>query len=71
MVKERLKKDVVTGKHGAYYPKHSKLGRMEVEAKFDKIHKQGRDEVVDKAIAKHRKKNVAKEVRSMPSHMIS
>ncbi len=39
MVKERLKKDVVTGKHGAYYLKHSKLGRMEAEAKFDKINK--------------------------------
>jgi ribosomal RNA-processing protein 36 len=71
MVKERLKKDIAMGKHGAYYLNCSELGRMEAEAKFDKICKQGRDEAVDKAIAKRRKKNVAKEARSMLLHMIS
>ena len=70
-VKERLKKDVATGKHGAYYPKRSELRKMEAEAKFEEIRKRGGDEAVDKAIAKRRKKNVAKEARSMPSHMIS
>ena len=69
-VKEKLKKDVATGKHGAYYPKRSELRKMEAEAKFEEIKKRGGDEAVDKAIAKRRKKNVAKEAKSMPSHMI-
>jgi hypothetical protein len=43
---------------------------MEAEAKFEEIKKRGGDEAVDKAIAKRRKKNVAKEAKSMPSHMI-
>jgi hypothetical protein len=68
---ERLKKDVATGKHGACYPKRSKLGRMKAEVQFNKICKQGRDEAVDKAITKRRKKNVTKEARSMPLHTIS
>jgi ribosomal RNA-processing protein 36 len=59
------------GKHGAYYPKCSNLGRMEAKAKFNEIRKQGGDEAVDKAIAKCRKKTVAKEARSMLLHMIS
>ena len=69
-VKEKLKKGVATGKHGAYYPKRSELRKMEAEAKFEEIKKRGGDEAVDKAIAKRRKKNVAKEAKSMPSHMI-
>jgi hypothetical protein len=59
------------GKHGTYYPKRRELGRMEAETKFGKICKQGGDEVMDKAIAKRRKKTFAKEARSMPFHMIS
>ena len=70
-VKDKLKKDVASGKHGAYYPKRSELKRMEAEAKFEEIRKRGGNEAVDKAIAKRRKKNVAKEAKSMPSHMIS
>lgn len=70
-VKERLKKDVASGKHGAYYPKRSELRRMEAEAKFEEIRKRGGNEAVDRAIAKRRKKNVAKEARRMPSHMVS
>ena len=70
-VKERLKKDVASGKHGAYYPKRGELRRMEAEAKFEEIRKRGGNEAVDRAIAKRRKKNVAKEARRMPSHMVS
>ena len=44
---------------------------MEVEAKFEEIRKRGGDEAVDKAIAKRRKKNVAKSHKLMPSHMVS
>jgi hypothetical protein len=62
---------VASGKRGAYYPKRSELKKMEAEAKFDEIRKRGGDEAVDAAIAKRRKKNVSKEARSMPSHMIS
>jgi hypothetical protein len=41
-VKERLKKDIARGKHCTYYPLRSKLGRMEAEVKFDKIHNKAR-----------------------------
>ncbi|KAL7433351.1 hypothetical protein ACHAXH_005526 [Discostella pseudostelligera] len=70
-VKSKLRSEVASGKRGAYYPKRSELKKMEAEAKFDEIRKRGGNEAVDAAIAKRRKKNVAKEARSMPSHMIS
>jgi ribosomal RNA-processing protein 36 len=70
-VKSKLRTEVASGKRGAYYPKRSELKKMEAEAKFDEIRKRGGDEAVDAAIAKRRKKNVSKEARSMPSHMIS
>jgi hypothetical protein len=44
---------------------------MKAEVKLDETRKQGGDEVVGKAIAKCRKKNIAKEVKSLPYHMIS
>ena len=55
---------------GVYYPKRSELRKMELEAKFEEIRKRGGDEAVDKAIAKRRKKNVAKSHKLMPSHMV-
>lgn len=70
-VKSKLRNEVASGTRGAYYPKRSELKKMEAEAKFDEICKRGGNEAVDAAIAKRRKKNVAKEARSMPSHMIS
>lgn len=70
-VKSKLRNEVASGTRGAYYPKRSELKKMEAEAKFDEIRKRGGNEAVDAAIAKRRKKNVAKEARSMPSHMIS
>ncbi|EJK70888.1 hypothetical protein THAOC_07721 [Thalassiosira oceanica] len=69
-VKQKLREDVASGKRAAYYPKRSELRRMEVEAKFEEIRKRGGDDAVDKAIAKRRKKNVAKSHKLMPSHMI-
>jgi ribosomal RNA-processing protein 36 len=68
-VKKKIRDDVASGKRGAYYPKRNELRRMEMEAKFDEIRKQGGDEAVDKAIAKRRKKNVSKSKTLMPSHM--
>ena len=69
-VKQKLREDVASGKRAAYYPKRSELRRMEVEAKFEEIRKRGGDDAVDKAIAKRRKKNVAKNHKLMPSHMV-
>ena len=69
-VKQKLREDVASGKRAAYYPKRSELRRMEVEAKFEEIRKRGGDDAVDKAIAKRRKKNVAKSHKLMPSHMV-
>eukprot|EP00577_Skeletonema_sp_RCC1716_P000564 CAMPEP_0113412652 /NCGR_PEP_ID=MMETSP0013_2-20120614/22959_1 /TAXON_ID=2843 ORGANISM="Skeletonema costatum, Strain 1716" /NCGR_SAMPLE_ID=MMETSP0013_2 /ASSEMBLY_ACC=CAM_ASM_000158 /LENGTH=374 /DNA_ID=CAMNT_0000299179 /DNA_START=22 /DNA_END=1149 /DNA_ORIENTATION=+ /assembly_acc=CAM_ASM_000158 len=68
-VKKKLREDVASGK-GVYYPKRSELRKMELEAKFEEIRKRGGDEAVDKAIAKRRKKNVAKSHKLMPSHMV-
>ena len=70
-VKKKIREEVASGKRGAYYPKRNELRRMEVEAKFEEIRKRGGEEAVDKAIAKRRKKNVAKSHKLMPSHMIS
>lgn len=68
-VKKKIREDVASGK-GIYYPKRSELRKMELEAKFEEIRKRGGDEAVDKAIAKRRKKNVAKSHKLMPSHMV-
>ena len=68
-VKKKIREDVVSGK-GVYYPKRSEMRKMELEAKFEEIRKRGGDEAVDKAIAKRRKKNVAKSHKLMPSHMV-
>eukprot|EP00986_Skeletonema_menzelii_P018566 scaffold26658_cov153-Skeletonema_menzelii.AAC.1 len=68
-VKKKIREDVASGK-GVYYPKRSELRKMELEAKFEEIRKRGGDEAVDKAIAKRRKKNVAKSHKLMPSHMV-
>jgi ribosomal RNA-processing protein 36 len=68
-VKQKIREDVASGK-GVYYPKRSELRKMELGAKFEEIRKRGGDEAVDKAIAKRRKKNVAKCHKLMPSHMI-
>lgn len=68
-VKQKIREDVASGK-GVYYPKRSELRKMELEAKFEEIRKRGGDEAVDKAIAKRRKKNVAKSHKLMPSHMV-
>lgn len=68
-VKQKIRADVASGK-GVYYPKRSELRKMELEAKFEEIRKRGGDEAVDKAIAKRRKKNVAKSHKLMPSHMV-
>ncbi|KAL3802817.1 hypothetical protein HJC23_007594 [Cyclotella cryptica] len=70
-VKRKIRDEVASGKRGAYYPKRNELRRMEMEAKFEEIRKKGGDEAVDKAIAKRRKKNVAKSHKLMPSHMVS
>ena len=70
-VKKKIREEVASGKRGAYYPKRNELRRMEVEANFEEIRKRGGEEAVDKAIAKRRKKNVAKSHKLMPSHMIS
>eukprot|EP00578_Thalassiosira_sp_NH16_P000409 CAMPEP_0181141272 /NCGR_PEP_ID=MMETSP1071-20121207/35737_1 /TAXON_ID=35127 /ORGANISM="Thalassiosira sp., Strain NH16" /LENGTH=422 /DNA_ID=CAMNT_0023228255 /DNA_START=1 /DNA_END=1269 /DNA_ORIENTATION=+ len=70
-VKQKIKTDVAEGKRGVYYPKRSELKKMEAEAKYEEIRKRGGNEAVDKAIAKRRKKNLAKEAKSMPSHMVS
>jgi ribosomal RNA-processing protein 36 len=69
-VKDKLKANVATGKHGAYYPKRSELRKMETEAKFEELRKRGGESAVDAVIAKRRKKNLAKEAKSMPSHKI-
>jgi ribosomal RNA-processing protein 36 len=69
-VKDKLKANVATGKHGAYYPKRSELRKMETEAKFDELRKRGGESAVDAVIAKRRKKNLAKEAKSMPSHKV-
>ena len=68
-VKQKIRKEVASGK-GVYYPKRAELRKMELEAKFEEIRKRGGDEAVDKAIAKRRKKNVAKSHKLMPSHMV-
>ena len=68
-VKQKIRENVASGK-GVYYPKRSELRKMELEAKFEEIRKRGGDEAVDKAIAKRRKKNVAKSHKLMPSHMV-
>jgi ribosomal RNA-processing protein 36 len=68
-VTQKIRADVASGK-GVYYPKRSELRKMELEAKFEEIRKRGGDEAVDKAIAKRRKKNVAKSHKLMPSHMV-
>ncbi|KAL9189134.1 hypothetical protein ACHAXT_011624 [Thalassiosira profunda] len=70
-VKQKIRKDVASGKRGAYYPKRSELKRMEAEAKFEEIRKRGGDDAVEKAIAKRRKKNLSKAAKQMPSHMVS
>lgn len=69
-VKQKMREDVASGKRGAYYPKRNEMRRMEAEAKYEEIRKRGGSEAVDKAIAKRRKKNVSKEAKSMPSHMV-
>jgi hypothetical protein len=69
-VKDKLKANVAMGKHGAYYPKRSELRKMETEAKFDELRKRGGESAVDAVIAKRRKKNLAKEAKSMPSHKV-
>jgi ribosomal RNA-processing protein 36 len=69
-VKDKLKANVATGKHGAYYPKRSELRKMETEAKFEELRKRGGESAVDAVIAKRRKKNLAKEAKSMPSHKV-
>lgn len=70
-VKQQIHQDVASGKRAAYYPKRSELKRMEAEAKYTEIRKRGGEEAVNKAISKRRKKNMSKEAKSMPSHMIS
>jgi ribosomal RNA-processing protein 36 len=70
-VKQQIRQDVASGKRAAYYPKRSELKRMEAEAKYTEIRKRGGEEAVNKAISKRRKKNMSKEAKSMPSHMIS
>lgn len=70
-VKKKIREEVASGKRAAYYPKRNELRRMEMEAKFEEIHKRGGDDAVDKAIAKRRKKNVAKSHKMMPSHLAS
>ncbi|ACI64831.1 predicted protein [Thalassiosira pseudonana CCMP1335] len=69
-VKKKIRDDVASGKRGAYYPKRNELRKMEVEARFEEIRKRGGDEAVDKAIAKRRKKNVAKSHKLMPTHKV-
>lgn len=70
-VKKKIREEVASGKRGAYYPKKNEMRRMEMEAKFEEIRKRGGDEAVDKAIAKRRKKNVAKSHKLMPTHLPS
>lgn len=66
VVKKKIREDVSEGKRGAYYLKRSEQKRLEVEAEFDELRKQGGSGAVDKAIAKRRKKKSAKDKRFLP-----
>ena len=60
-VKKKLQQDVADGKRGVYFPKRKELKRMHLEAKFEEMRKRGGNKLVDKAVAKRRKKNKSKD----------
>ena len=65
-VNKKIRDEVAEGKRGVYYLKRKDRKKMEMEARFDQIRERGGDSAVDKAIAKRRKKNKAKDQKLMP-----
>jgi len=65
-IKKQLRSSVISGKAGPYFPKKREWKRMELEAKFDVLHKQGGNKAVDALLKKKRKKNMGKASKFMP-----
>lgn len=65
-VKKRLKEEVASGKRGAYYLKKREIKKLELEAKFEELKRVGGDKKVNEAIAKRRKKRMARDSSLMP-----
>ena len=60
-VKKRISEEVAQGKRGAYFLKRKEKKRLELEAKFEQIHKQGGDAAVQKLLTKKRRKNKSRD----------
>ena len=66
-VKKKIRNDVAAGKRGAFYLKKREMKKLELEAKFEQLRKQGGDSAVQKALAKRRKKKMGKDSSFMPN----
>jgi ribosomal RNA-processing protein 36 len=66
-VKKKIRDDVAAGKRGAFYLKKRDMKKLELEAKFEQLRKQGGDSAVEKALAKRRKKKMGKDSSFMPN----
>ena len=65
-VKKKLREGVASGKRGAYYLKKRDLKKLELGQKFDELNKKGGDTLIEKTLAKKRKKNMGKASNFMP-----
>lgn len=66
-VKKKIRDDVAAGKRGAFYLKKREMKKLELEAKFEQLRKQGGDSAVQKVLAKRRKKKMGKDSSFMPN----
>ena len=65
-IKKKLRDGVSSGKRGAYYLKKRDLKKLELGQKFDELNKKGGDTLIEKTLAKKRKKNMGKASNIMP-----
>jgi ribosomal RNA-processing protein 36 len=62
-VERSVKAKIVAASGGNrhYIPKRPELKRLQIEAKYEELHKRGGDKAVDRALAKRRKKNKSRD----------
>ena len=65
-IKKTLREGVASGKRGAYYLKKRDLKKLEIGQKFDELNEKGGATLIDKTLAKKRKKNMGKASSLMP-----
>ena len=65
-IKKKLRDGVASGKRGAYYLKKRDLKKLEMGQKFDELNTKGGETLIEKTLAKKRKKNMGKASGIMP-----